>query len=40
LLTEKVQKVLQNQPCCTWTYTEKAVEEMHTAYQALEQLFD
>lgn len=40
VLSDKIQKLLQNQPCCTWTYTEKAVEEMHSAYQAVEQLFD
>lgn len=40
LLSEKVQKVLQNQPCCTWTYTERAVEELYSAYQAAEKIFE
>jgi len=40
LLSEKVQNVIQNQPCCTWTYTERAVEELNAAYQAAEKLFE
>jgi hypothetical protein len=40
VLSEKVQKVLQNQPCCTWSYTEGAVEGLHSAYQAVEKIFN
>jgi len=39
-LSKKVKKVAAVAPKGNWTWTKKAIEEMHTAYQALEKTFE
>lgn len=39
-LSKKVKRVAAVAPKGNWTWTQKAIEEMHTAYQALEKTFE
>jgi hypothetical protein len=39
-LSKKVKRVVTVAPKGNWTWTQKAIEEMHAAYQALEKTFD